>query len=584
MVHKFKYIFKSKFCSALLAINICTSCALIEGQKAPSSALPAPEKEIKVPSFKGLVWMPFSWTPSLDANAAAGSKLESMHLRSIQLVVRGTASKNEFVFPLFTGEAQGVSQVLLEGKITAKSFYAPLFFELPDGEYSIEAVRASLIDPNTQKPQTLVVQIPNPFSGQSNKINLPMNMIVRNGKVSAIARLAVVTTFGLKGTALTSSTEIESLDRDVVPADLVLNQMHVSQKNSQLVFAANPEFPRLRISLTDAEGKSTPPEEPMARVGLLIDLPCKASGTLKLVWKRTSGDREFVGLVNLGQSAAADCKNNKTLSPQFLMPAGDWLLKATHILATAESKRDVRLQPFKTPDSFSKEYFSLDKWPATYTAIGMEREVQKQFVVRLETMMKPENSAGLAREARYNGVQDPADLTSKTLYMGWFELQPSEAKSGQPEGWETLFKRSFSLTDTRKKFGASQIFNAYTLSRLNRDRIKGTVQSVLRVTSSESDAPKIEPFTAEFRKQATENLRVCVTEREDFDPLVSVAGDMNFTVLKGTNSVTIKHLAFSQLGSSEKWVEECFQKKLLVFRFSKKVAGNFQGELKFSSE
>ena len=584
MVHKIKYIFKSKLCSAFLAINICTSCALIEGQKTPSSALPAPETEIKVPSFKGLVWMPFSWTPSIEANAAAGTKLETMHLRSIQLVVRSTASKNEFIFPMLTGEAQGVSHVLLEGKVTAKSFYAPLFFELPDGEYSIEAVRASVIDPNTQKPQTLVVQIPNPFSGQSNKINLPMNMIVRNGKVSAIARLAVATSFGLKGAALTSSTEIESLDRDVVPADLVLNQMHVSQKNSQVVFAANPEFPRLRISLTDAEGKSTPPEEPMARVGLLIDLPCKASGTLKLVWKRTSGDREFVGLVNLGQSAAADCKNNKTLSPQFLMPAGDWLLKATHILATAESKRDVRLQPFKTPDSFSKEYFSLDKWPAAYTAIGMEREVQKQFVVRLETMMKPENSAGLAREARYNGVQDAADLTSKTLYMGWFELQPSEAKNGQPEAWETLFKRSFSLTDTRKKFAASQIFNAYTLSRLNRDRIKGTVQSVLRVTSSESDALKIEPFTTEFRKQATENLRVCVTEREDFDPLVSVAGDMNFTVLKGTNSVTIKHLAFSQLGSSEKWVEECFQKKLLVFRFSKKVAGNFQGELKFSSE
>ena len=107
---------------------------------------------------------------------------------------------------------------------------------------------------------------------------------------------------------------------------------------------------------------------------------------------------------------------------------------------------------------------------------------------------------------------------------------------------------------------------------------------MLRISSAASEAKKVEPLSTEFRHKATEQLAQCVKEREELDPLVNVSGTLTFTALRAANGINVKSFGFDGKGTSDSWVEECFQKKILSFRFSNKVPSTFQGEMKFSSE
>jgi hypothetical protein len=79
-------------------------------------------------------------------------------------------------------------------------------------------------------------------------------------------------------------------------------------------------------------------------------------------------------------------------------------------------------------------------------------------------------------------------------------------------------------------------------------------------------------------------VAACVTEREEVDPLIVVEGEGVFHGLKGGASVTIKQMTVSDEGASSQWVRDCLQKKLIDFRFGRKLPASFQAEFKFVSE
>ena len=90
----------------------------------------------------------------------------------------------------------------------------------------------------------------------------------------------------------------------------------------------------------------------------------------------------------------------------------------------------------------------------------LEREIQRQIVVRLDSMLKPENTPGTQNGARYQ--PNPAAHGSEILFLGEFALVPSEGKNGRSEIWDTLFKRNYDVESLKKVFGATEAYNAYT--------------------------------------------------------------------------------------------------------------------------
>ena len=589
--------------SSVTLLNGCASSGSVNEKQ--DSRFAIAQTPVDFPVFKGLLWFPFSWTAQISTaeNDPAGRPVSSVQLRNVGLVLRDLQSKEEVFLKLSTMGRDGTSNAALDTTNNSRSFFLPLFVELAEGDYQIETVRFSFVDPNTQRPEQLDLPLTNPFQTTGKPA---LTIAVKKGKVAALARVVAQTTFGLKASVLNSSTDVENIDNDALSVDMVLEQMHRDAKSSGQVVAASTDFPRSRLALTDVEGKPVPFEEPLARAGLLLDVPCEAEGSLKLVWRRVGDEREYFSLVNLGQRVS-DCQGQKTLAPSLSLPKGDWVLRATQISSRTESRTQASSKApgsgagavplaadsqelkqlggftvLKSPTESVKDYYFLQKGMKYNTAGQLEREIQRQIVVRLESMLKPENTTNVAANTRFS--PSPSTRGSEVLFLGQFALVPSEGKNGRTEIWETLFKRNYSVDNVKKVFGATEVYNAYTLSKLTRDRNKATVQSVLRVSSSENDAKNIETSTSDFRRNATEMFARCLTEREEFDPLVSVSGVLNFSVLKGGNAVTLKKIGMASEGQSEKWVEECFQKKLLAFRFSKRSPANFQGELKVASE
>jgi hypothetical protein len=528
-----------------------------------------PNGAVSLPSGKGLVWMPFAWTVLINQpkSETLGDPLETLQLRTVGLVLRNQATKAEIFIKLLAQESGGSNNAILDNSKSHVTFFAPLFFELPEGEFSLEAVRNFVIDPATQRPLPMDIAIPNPASGGEKR---PITFISRSGRVSAISRFAMQTTFGKKNTV----TDFERIEKDSIPVDFVLQHLKRPVSDASLISAASPDFPRLRLSLTDPSGAPKSPEDPVARVGLLLDLPCETDGVMKLVWKRSADEREFMSFINLGMKGDVQCQKTKTLHPTVMFPKGDWALKSTFILPSKLEKLPLKNFVFKKPSEFAESYFALGKQNLPFESFASEREITRQIAVRLSAAGSQASNAA-------------PDLKSKVLYLGRFELvaqQGSKPTEGAPVNWDTLFKRNYSIPDLRKHFDASDISNAYTLEKLSRDRSKGTVQSILKVSSLASEVKKVESSSVEFRKSSTEMLAQCLTEREEFDPLVNVQGQLHFSALKGANSITVKKLEFGNEGPSAGWVRECFQKKILGFRFTGKVPGSFQGELNFATE
>lgn len=506
-----------------------------------------------IPSDKALVWFPVTWTVTLNqkevSKEALGTPLTRLEIRSINLVLKESATDRDALIKLESGNQLG--STILDQDRSIKTFTIPRVFQLPEGEFKIYSVRALIVDPNSKKTQVFEVLVPNAFQGIQTSA---FSFVTKNGRVSALPRIAIATTFGHKNSNLNFVTAVEAIDREFIPTHLVLEDLKLKHDSTSYVFAGSPDFPRLRVALTNSKGLTRDQGSQSIKVGFLFDVPCDNPGIIKMVWKKASEDTEYLSYFPLEQKAG-DCE--PLLAKTLELPKSDWILKNVSLLGKTK-QQTYRFDFLNRPSEALKQYYSLSE-AEQFSSSLQERDLARQFVIRANSL---ENVSG------------------KILYLGQFEFTEDDGGS-----WETLFKRNYTLNSLKKNFSASTLLNAYTGTVISRSRTKGTVQALMTVQSaSDADTQALQPMTSELRKDATTSLAQCLKSREEFDPLVNVAGSLNFTALKGSDSISVRNFIFATEGPSEEWVKECYQKRLLSFKFTNRLPANMQGTLRFASE
>lgn len=535
-------------------------------------------------AHQGLLWFPFVWKPQLiQPKTGSGlTPIESLFIREPKLVFVNNQTKAETLIAMRRDGSENQQVLRLEqGKTqTAESFYLPRVIALSSGEYSVSAIRAEIGHGDLKSGVQVDLPFVNPFRLSASK---PLVFTVKEGKLAALARVVQTTSLSQSVQGVNLQSESESIDHDVVPADMVVQHAApLFASEPAAVLAATPDFPILRLDLTDHNAQPAQGAGHPVQVGFLLDVPCPVNGTMKLVWKKVDDDREFLTQFSINP-AQPDCSTKQTLGFTAGLPHGDWLLKSSMISEKNTFEPDLQTSWLKSPDEVIKSYFELPSEPFRWTLETIkEREIQRPMLIQV---------ASLAR--RYDELRSQQDYFNANgnsgkngiLFLGHFEIRNIDKRKDKLKAHdlETFLKRSFELQTAATLLGSSQVYNAYTLERLTRSRgVK--VNTVIRTSTDESDLVKIKPAAAEFRRLASSASATCLTAREESDPLVSLDGELRFTVLKGADSVTLKKIKIGQAGFSDKWIQSCLEKKLLSFRFAEKAPASFQGELRFSNE
>jgi hypothetical protein len=532
-------------------------------------------KAIVLPADQGLLWLPLVWSVRLaseDSDVESPLKrggLSTVSLRSLGLNLRSVKDKKVF-FLKMNGENAVGSKALLENNNPSAVFYLDKFIALPDGDYFVEGLQATYVQPDSQKSVDLQFPLENPFQPRSaGGTALPLQ--IKNGKIAAIPRMAATTSFGLKDGNLVSLTELDPVDREVVPLDLVLSDAGFSSDQVPFVYAASRDLPRSRLSLSKETQIDKSFEPVRAKVGVLVEVPCANQGMVHFVWKRVGDDREYQSSFVTGQES---CDAQRILKGVFSLPEGQWVLRSLHFVNTPLDNSYFKTAVLRFPSAAVKNYLRLSEQQESLRFVSLERELKKRIQIDLAAKDLDQLAPQKSRPAPF-------------LFMGRFQLLPVEVQKSGSGMWDTVFKRTFSLTDVQSLFSEKEVINAYTLLSIQGGREKGTVQGVLKVTSAQSDAPKIEKFSGELRKYSTEGVAKCVTDREEKDPLVTAQGNVHVTGLKGGTALTLKEVKIKDLlGAviSSPWLNDCLRKVFLDFRFSKKLPASFQAEFQFKAD
>ncbi|NBW82840.1 hypothetical protein EBR21_13910 [bacterium] len=418
----------------------------------------------------------------------------------------------------------------------------------------------------------------NPFQAGSAK---PLLLKVREGRTAMVARVVQTTSIAETVQGLSLKTTSENLDSDVVPVGLVLKQLgkSLSESLSSLV-PASDDFPRTRLDITDVGGKTVPVEEQSARIGFVVDAPCDASGSVRLVWKRQNDDREYLTQFPI-DAGNGECKDKRSLGFKFTVPAGDWVLKSTMLAPLGTFQPQIQTAWLKAPSPLLKQYFSLDEAQYLWTMeTHKEREIRKALVIPVDSASRRFAELRRSKDVyRANTLAQNSDV----LFLGHFDIRISESKNDRVAIWDFVLKSSFDLSRAQALLNAKDVFNAYTLEKLTYGR-SNNASIVLRTAADKEDRPSVAPVAAELQGEAKKAYSSCVKEREETDPLVNLGGLLQFTVLKGSDSVNLKSQRASADPMDENWLELCMKKKFIGFRFSKKAPVNFQGELRFGRE
>lgn len=542
------------------------------------------ESPTRPEAHQGLLWFPFVWRAQLvQPKANSGlTAIDSLFIKDPQLVFVNNKTKSETLIALRKDSKQlGQRLTLEQGKTQSDDlFYLPRVIALSSGEYTVQSIRAEVGHGSSVSGTRVDMPFVNPFRLSASK---PLILRVQEGKTSALSRIVQTTSMTQSEQGVNLQSESESLDHDVIPADLVSDQTKiVFPVESVAVVAASADFPILRSHLTDHLGKSSQSSASPIHIGFLLDSPCTVNGILKLVWKKVDDEREYLTQFPIN-SIPTGCESKHTLGFSFLLPKGDWMIKSSMISEKSTFEPGFQTSWLKTPSERLQSYLALHSESFRWALETLkEREIQRPLVLRVASLERRYEE--LKSQADYFN-SDASDTQKKILFLGHFEIKTADKGKDKPNVHvlEKFLKRSFELRKAQELLASPKVYNAYTLERLARSRgVK--VSTVIRTSTNDDDLAKIKPAAAEFRSVASRASATCLTAREDTDPLVSLEGELRFTVLKGADSVTLKIVKIGQSGMSDKWIESCLEKKLLRFRFAEKAPASFHGELRFSNE
>jgi hypothetical protein len=540
-------------------------------------------------SGQGGLWLPFVWTPALEDKQL--DSIGKINLTDISLSLLHVETQKSIQVPLYSVASnplfKGNNGIVLNSETKHKNFYTHTIAELEPGTYKLANVKFIYTESNSQKPFPVELQIPNPFTSGDTKSPAgdAITILVQKDRVALMPRMVMETLFLQKNGAINPKSEMVLLDQNVVPIDLALSQLGWDKKRSSEVYPGSPEFPRGRVTLTNPSGQPEEVEETVARAGILVDVPCEAKGFLKFIWKRQTTDREFVSVLPLVTDPQKCKGDGKLLATQLLaheiyFPSGDWILKGTHIVSGKSTQELPKIQTFVSLDAKTQSFLGLTQLSSAFQDTTQEKDLKRPLLVKLLSMPKEHN------ELRTSTAQflQPSSSNWKDNFLFLGHVSLLDRKEKTENVWDLQFKRTYQFKALELFENTKYRYNGYTLQKLNQERPKGNVSCVLRVTSSEADAQKVEVLSSEFRKSATERLAQCVLERESVDPLVSLSGIAKINILKGSNSINLKAIDLENSGISEREVSKCLEKKLIDFKFAKKVDASFSGELRFKSE
>lgn len=549
---------------------------------ARKSIIQGDQPVLRAEGAQGLLWFPFVWSPELAVpDTSSGlTAVSYINIREPKLVFRNAVTRTEILIALNEESGTEKRRFELSANEPQKQlrFYLPRVLALSPGDYVIEGIRAELGTQTQERGPLVNLPLVNPFQASGAK---PLIVQVREGRISAVARVVQTTTIADSAQGLSLKTISENLDSDVVPVGLVLQHLNRNpSEGGTIVRSGTTDFPRLRFDLTNEKGESLKIEEHVARVGFLADAPCGAEGTIRLVWKRLNDEREYLTQFPFGGSSPS-CSEKRSYAFSFALPAGDWQLKSTMLALADRFKPQVQTPWMRNPSPLLNEYFSLSDQSARWT-FETQREIEnrKGLVIPLDSVTR--KHVELRRNNDIYAVGRTAQ-SSDSLFLGHFDIRIGESKSDKTPFSEFELKTSFDLQNVQNLLSLSRVFNAYTLEKISTGKAVKT-KIILRTAANQEDRPSLAPAAAELQGEAKKAYAICVKEREESDPLVTSDGFLQFTVLKGSDSVNLRSRTGSSNTLMENWLEACLKKKFIGFRFSRKVPVNFQGELKFGME
>ena len=239
--------------------------------------------------------------------------------------------------------------------------------------------------------------------------------------------------------------------------------------------------------------------------GLLLSYPCKTKNFFVQIIFKNLNKEEFV-LKNI-LIKKENCKEKQLIPVEFNLAVGNWKL------------------------------FSI----AEVKIKGKKLKINNQFIVNNSKFLK--NTNPIKKQIQFN----KSEIYPKNviLYLGNFIINDINKN-------EIVLNRSLIYRQVRKKFKNKKIWNAFDDSKISEDRVLGNITLYIKSNKNidKSTMKELEIFS-------TENLMVCVQNEEKINPLLYLAGSINFS--EKTNEFTYHFSEGTNLSSE---LRNCFNKSI----------------------
>lgn len=524
-----------------------------------SGSLGGPHGKWLMPSGKGALWAPLTWTADLSPREgleeSLGEPLGELRLREIALQFKRLGDGKMLTIPMRSSQ-NGASSLALSFDDTSRTFYSEKVIALEPGNYEIANIASVYINTQSAKPQSLQLPLVHPVSSKSGE---GVRFEIEAGRVTALGRLALESAFGNKNGSLTNQFRSLLLEGAVLPAALVLRDLGWSAEDQGRLRSAGDGFPQLRFAL--------PSEKNLAakgvRVGFQTALDCRQKdAALKLVWKEEARAKAYeVILSRKLESAQASCVNDQlNIEEAFWAPTNHLVLTASAVLSGHDSPVKTGIRALDEQKRLLADYFQLESLESRFSARSTSEQVLKR---KLKLPL---------------GDLPAARLQDAVYFAGSFALSAGDEERNSEGVWTVVLNRSFSAEELQASFGNRPLFSAFTGEAITQSK-DGQVETLLEVTAKSSQSSRLEPYIRKLRGDFAKGFGICVQDAERNNPLLIVDGNMQLLFLGGQKQGSLDGLTLKTDSVTQPALKACLQKWVDEFRFNTGVPIRFEAKM-----